>query len=45
MQLTKQKDVMKSKLPEITKALDILEIFLLEKENDYKVSLLIQIDY
>jgi hypothetical protein len=31
---------MRVKLPEITKALDILEIFLLEKENDYKVKIL-----
>ena len=31
---------MRLKLPEITKALDILEIFLLEKENDYKVKIL-----
>ena len=30
---------MRVKLPEITKALDILEIFLLEKENDYKVKI------
>ena len=37
MQITKQRDGMKTKLPEITKALELLTLFQTEKENDYKV--------
>ena len=37
MQITKQRDGMKTKLPEISKALELLTLFQTEKENDYKV--------
>jgi hypothetical protein len=37
MQISKQRDGMKTKLPEITKALDILELFQQPKDEDYKV--------
>ena len=37
MQIQKQKDVMKSKLPEIEKAVETLKMFMIEKHTDYEV--------
>jgi hypothetical protein len=37
MQIQKQKDVMKNKLPEIEKAVETLNMFMIEKDADYEV--------